>query len=446
MLCCARAQPGDLRKQRSQHPELVQRDQRAPVATLPHQQLPELEVGLAIVGELGPDALQLLHQQIARVAVDGQSPGLRHRVQADQVGGPPGEDLLVVHGHPAVPDLEGVVDRLRAGNAPEQAPGRVLDGAAVDQRVGRSRDLLERDVRVAHQLLDAELAVPVVGVAERRGETALVVEREPIVAPAGRVMQLVAEAPEQVAGRARRRHLAVRQQASLPCLAEAGHLVAHARDPERRLQVAQASFALLQVRLEQPDRPAVTHAALVELLQLVADELLHPPLLQLGDGGPLETFEELRVACHQAPVEQRGADGVVFTREIDALVERARRVPCLEPGIPDGAVQVLGDQVRAGARRTVAAFGQQREEVDVRPRRQLAAAISAGGDQRQRNRFRPGKPRHDGAEQLADHLIRERGDGADHLLAARPARISSRPRASPVRTWVTAASFPISRQ
>jgi len=164
----------------------------------------------------------------------------------------------------AVPDLEGVVDRLRAGHAPERAAGRVLDGAAVDQRVGRARDLLQRNVRVAHQLLDAELAVPVVGVAERRGEAALVVEREPIVPPAGRVMQLVAEAPEQVAGRARGRHLTVRQQASLPCLAETGHLVAHARDPECRLQVAQAALALLEVRLEQPDRPAVTHAALVE--------------------------------------------------------------------------------------------------------------------------------------------------------------------------------------
>src|SRR5204863_51588 len=82
-----------------------------------------------------------------------------------------------------------------------------------------------------------------------------------------------------------RGHLAVRQEPTLAGLAEAGHLVPDPGDPECRLQIAQAALALLQVRLEQPDRASVARAALVELLQLVVDELLDPTLLQLGDGG-----------------------------------------------------------------------------------------------------------------------------------------------------------------
>jgi len=142
-------------------------------------------------------------------------------------------------------------------DALERAPGRVLDGATVDQGVGGAGDLLERDVRLPHQLLDAQLAAGLVGIAERLREAALVVERQPIVAASGGVVQLVAQAPEEIARRARRRHLAVRQEPPLAGLPEPGELVPHASDPEGRLQVAQTSLALLQVRLEQPDRSAI---------------------------------------------------------------------------------------------------------------------------------------------------------------------------------------------
>src|SRR5256885_17237591 len=94
--------------------------------------------------------------------------------------------------------------------------------------------------------------------------------------------------PEQVAGRPRGVHLAMGQEAPFARLAEAGDLVPHPRDPEGRLQIAQPSLALLEVWLQQPDRPAVPAAPPVELLQLVADELLHPALLRPRHPGRLE--------------------------------------------------------------------------------------------------------------------------------------------------------------
>src|SRR6185295_6757126 len=197
------------------------------------------------------------------------------------------------------------------------------------------------------QLLHRQLAAGLVGVSKRLRHPPLVVEGEPVVAPPRRVVQLVADPPEQVARRPRRAHLAVWQESPLAGLAEARHLVAHPGDPERRLQVAQPALALLQVWLEQPDRSAVATAALVELLQLVADELLDAALLQLGDRGALEALEQLRVTAEEPSVEERGADGVVLAGELDALVQRARGVARFQPGIPETPVELLRDLVRA---------------------------------------------------------------------------------------------------
>src|SRR3954471_15407446 len=143
--------------------------------------------------------------------------------------------------------------------------------------------------------------------------------------------------------------------------------------------------------LQQPDRAAVTAPALVELLQLVVDELLHPALLELGDGGALEAFEELRVTFHQPSVEEGGADGVVLPRELDALLQRPGGVARLQPRVPERTVQVLGDGVRPLAGRLVAPVRQEREQVDVRAGGKLAPSISARRDEREGNRAWPGE-------------------------------------------------------
>ena len=166
-----------------------------------------------------------------------------------------------MHGDAPLPELERVVDRLgRDGRAPAEDPGRarrVLDRAPIDEGVGSAGDLLQRDVGLAHELLDGQLGGRV-AVSQRGGGAALVVEGEAVVAAARRVVQLVAQAPEQVARRPRLLDLARRQEAALSCFSQARHLVPDASDPERGLQVAQAALALLEVRLQQPHRAAVT--------------------------------------------------------------------------------------------------------------------------------------------------------------------------------------------
>jgi len=77
---------------------------------------------------------------------------------------------------------------------------------------------------------------------------------------------------------------------------------------------------------------------------------------------------------------------VVLPSEIDALVS-VRAAYRSSPASQNGAVEVLAirfARARAGPSRP---SGKQREKVDVRARRQLATAIPAGGDERERNRF-----------------------------------------------------------
>jgi len=401
-----RISAGDLGEERAQHAQLVQGLQRSSHAALAHQHLPELEVSFAIVGT---QPVQLLQQEVARVAVDGHAIRLGDGVEADHVRRTPREHLAVVDGDAAVPEVERGIDGVRLVHPARL--GRVLDGAAIDQRLGSAGELLKTDVRVAHQLLDAELAARIVAIGERLRDAPLVVEGEPVVAPAGRIMQLVAEAPEQIAGGARCRNLARGQESALAGFAQARHLVARSGDPEGGLQIAQSAFALLQVRLEQPDRAAVAPPPLAELLQLVGDELLHLARLELRQRGSLQRLEELRVAGDQARVEQRRANGVVLARRLQAAFQRARGEARLEAGIPERAVELLGDLLRS----IVLFFGEQREQVDVRARRQLAPAIAARRDESQR---RPSLLGGDGAKQLGDDFVGERRDSAHDLLSA----------------------------
>src|SRR5207237_8758519 len=159
----------------------------------------------------------------------------------------------------------------------------------------------ERDVRLAHELLDAQRPGRIL-VAEGRRKAALVVESHAVVAPAGGVVELVAQFPQPVARRPRRLHFAHRQQAALAGLAEPRHLVAGARDPERGLEIAQSTLALLDVRLEQPDRSSVAGAPAAPLLELLLDELLDLARVELGDDGPLQSLEKARPACHQPAI------------------------------------------------------------------------------------------------------------------------------------------------
>jgi len=83
-------------------------------------------------------------------------------------------------------------------------------------------------------------------------------------------------------------------------------------------------------------------------------------------------------ACEVARFHERGADGDVFGRAIDAALHGAHAVADFEADVPECADQLL-DLLLAGLGDSVV---EQNQEVDVRPGIELAAAVAAGGDER----------------------------------------------------------------
>jgi hypothetical protein len=93
---------------------------------------------------------------------------------------------------------------------------------------------------------------------------------------------------------------------------------------------------------------------------------------------PLQLFEHLRVAGHQARLEQTGLHRDVGARLGHALVDRADAAADLEAEVPQQLHQFL--ELAAGD--GVGRLGQQDQQVDVGVGEQLAAPVAADTDQR----------------------------------------------------------------
>ncbi len=107
-------------------------------------------------------------------------------------------------------------------------------------------------------------------------------------------------------------------------------------DPEQGVQIAQAALALLDVGLDHEPAGPGLGVALIPLLQLggdelrgrAADHLIAKALAKIGRQG---------LIAGEAPrLQDRGADGDILARELDALGHRARGVADLEAQIPQG--------------------------------------------------------------------------------------------------------------
>ena len=114
----------------------------------------------------------------------------------------------------------------------------------------------------------------------------------------------------------------------------------------------------------------------------------------------------------------RGADGHVRLGLADALVDRARGVADLESHVPQAIEDRLGDRLAPGG----LLVGQQEQQIDVGARRQQAAAVAAGRDDRHALGFRRVLRR---IEVLGDELEQHADDLVLHEaqpLGAAPAR------------------------
>ena len=154
---------------------------------------------------------------------------------------------------------------------------------------------------------------------------------------------------------------------------------------------------------------ALGELGLDEVAAIAGQEFLGEALDQL--------VEQLAIAPHVARLEQRGADGLVALAVAQALVDGARGVADLEAQVPQQVEHELDDLL--AARRLL--VGPQEQQIDVRQRRQLAAAVAAG-----RHHAQPlgGAGIGGGIDALvgeiedhADQLVHQERGGGQHLVA-----------------------------
>ena len=263
----------------------------------------------------GVDALQGLRDEPRRVGVDRQIRTVRDPEEADQI------DRIALEGV-RVDDVDAVVSTLkslrvgdRAGPAPPQPPDepvehrRRLGLALLERRADDRRqvaDVLRHEEIVLHEALDVGLA-GAGRIAELAGDRPLHVEAQALLGPAGEEMQAAAHRPQKLLAAAEQRELARREQAGRDQFVRVLHAIDVFRDPEQRVEVAQAPLALLDVRLDKIAGRAGPPHALLALGELGRDEFRRG----LGDDLLVEARLQAYRTGFLSPVTRRASISVV---------------------------------------------------------------------------------------------------------------------------------------
>ena len=283
-------------------------------------------------------------------------------------------------------------------------PGKLLgllvfEGGAED--AGEVADVLGHQEIVLHEALDGGQAGVIV-IAEGFGDFALDVEGQALFGLAGQEMHVAAHRPEEIVGLLEELVFLAREHAELDQVGRILDPVEILGDPEQRVEVAQAALAFLDVRLDQIARVAGLAVALVALGELGGDEVRAGVLDDFAVETGLQLVRQILRAADIAGFEDRGADRHVAARQPDAFVDRAGGMADLEAEIPQDIEHEFDRRLGPDG----LLHRQQEEKIDIRTRRQRAAAIAAdGGDGDARPGLRIG-----GVENLVQDEIMQDGD------------------------------------
>ena len=216
-------------------------------------------------------------------------------------------------------------------------------------------------------------------VAHARADHRLKIEGQPVLRPPRHVVQVKAQRPQEVP---RPPHVAVligghdhaaRRRRRADQLGKTGVGIDVAVDPVQRLQVAQTAAALLHIRFHHERRVAIAPVPRVALGLLGGNELANPRLGTGAAEGEPEFLEHQHIAGNMPRVEQRRPHRDVAARLAQAILDRARGVPHLQPEIPQDIEHELHRRLRVLGRIP----RRQKQQVDIAERRQHPAPIAA---------------------------------------------------------------------
>ena len=351
------------------------------------QDLHEQPVGFRILAQLRVDQLQRARHRAHRVGVkreivllrEPENPDQIDRVMLEDVGR--GEidavvvdDEIVAVGHPP-PVGARPQPRHHAAQHRRRLGLLVFQLGAQDR--GEIADVLGDQEVVLHEAFDI-LHAGMRGIAEPDRDLALHVERQPLFGAAREEMDVAADRPQEIGAAAEGAVFLRVEHAAFEQFVGLAHAVDIFRDPEQRVQVAQAALAVLDVGFDQIARLSGAAMPLLALGELGGDEFgrgaLHHLLVE-----PRHQFVVERLVAGQEPgLEDRGADRHVAARLPDRFIDRARGVADLQPHVPQAIQDGFGDLLAPGG----LLVGQDEQQIDVGFRRHQPAAIAAGGDHR----------------------------------------------------------------
>ncbi len=189
-------------------------------------------------------------------------------------------------------------------------------------------------------------------------------------------MDVAAHRPQEIGAAAEGAVLLGVEHAAFEQLVGLAHPVDVFRDPEQRVQVAQAALAVLDVGFDQIARLAGASMPLLALGQFGGHEFGRGALHHF----PVEPLDQLvverQVSGQEARLEDRGADRHVAARLPDRFIDRARGVADLQSHVPQAIENGFGNLFAPGG----LLVGQDEQQIDVGFRRHQAAAVAAGGD------------------------------------------------------------------
>ena len=237
-----------------------------------------------------------------------------------------------------------------------------------------------------HETLDVGLA-GARRIAELAGDRPLDVEAQTLLGPAGEEMQPASHRPQEFLAPPEKREFPRREEADRNQVVRVADAIDVFRDPEQRVEIAQAALALLDVGLDEVTRRAGALHPLLALRQFGGDEFRSGPGDDLLVESRLQRLEQSLVAGDETRFDQRRADRHVAARLLQALLDRAGRVADLELEVPQHVKQRLDDLLDR-RRRLVR---QKEQKIDVGSRREQAAPVSADGDDRRQGRSGRGR-------------------------------------------------------
>ena len=209
------------------------------------------------------------------------------------------------------------------------------------------------------------------------GEFGLHVERKALLGTPDEIVQPYAHVPEKGFRFLERLVFFRREDVVLDESRRIVDVVEVFSDPVERLQVAQAAFAFLDIGLDEVAAFALPRVTLVALGQFGFDEILTVAGARLRSRISCAVLRRaLLVAPQISRFQNRRADRDVLFGEADAFGERSRRVADLQAQIPQHVEDEFDDALAPGR----LLEGTHKQQIDVRARRQLAAAIAAGRD------------------------------------------------------------------